>query len=151
MTDTTRSPATDDVPAVDPRAPRFGQAVTATLLLVGIALQAPAAVYAVAAVLVTAAATGWRVDLYGALWRSLRPVVGEPSTRDAAAPHRFAKLLGAVGTALATALLVAGLPVAGYAVAGAVALAAGLAATTGICLGCRLYRQVGVARRLGVV
>jgi hypothetical protein len=32
-----------------------------------------------------------------------------------------------------------------------VALAAGLAASTGICPGCRRYRQVGVARRLGVV
>lgn len=143
--------AASDHSLVDPRAPRFGQSITATLLAVGIALGAPVAVYLVAAILVTAGATGWRLDAYGALWRSLRPVVGRPAEREPASPHRFAKLLGAVGSALASALLLAGLTTAGFAVAALVAVAAGLAAVTGICIGCRLYRQVGVAQRLGVV
>lgn len=150
----TAPPSTEtetDVTLVDPRAPRFGQTITASLLLVGVAFQLPAAVYAVTVALVTAAASGWRLDLYATLWRSLLPAVGAPPEREPAAPHRFAKLLGAVGTSLASALLLAGVPFGGYAVAAAVAGAAGLAAATGICLGCRLYRQVGFARRLGVV
>lgn len=136
---------------VDPRAPRFGQSMTAGLLLAGLAFQVPTAIYAVTAILLAAVVSGWRLDLYGLAWRSLLPVVGAPDEREPAAPHRFAKLLGAAGTALASALLVVGLPAAGYAVAAVVAGAAGLAAATGICLGCRFYRQVGRVRRLGVV
>lgn len=136
---------------MDPRAPRFGQLLTASLLLLGVAFQLPAAVFAVAAVLATAAASGWRVDLYGAVWRGFRLAFGPPSATEPAAPHRFARVLGAIGTVVASGLLMAGTPTAGYAVAAVVAAAAGLAGTTGICLGCRLYRQVGVARRAGVV
>lgn len=138
-------------PLVDPRAPRFGQALTATALFAGIVLEEPLVVYAVAVVLFGAVATGWRFDLYAALWRQLRPLVGSSADREPAAPHRFAKLLGATGSALASVFLLAGVGVAGYAVAGGVAIAAGLAATTGVCLGCRLYRQVGTVRRLGLV
>lgn len=125
--------------------------MTASLLLVGFGLQFPGAVYAVAGILLAAVLSGWRLDLYGTVWRQLQPIVGAPDEREHAAPHRFAKLLGAAGTATASVLLLAGLPIAGYAVAAAVAAAAGLAATTGICLGCRFYRQVGAVRRLGVV
>lgn len=144
---------TTDAPSdrVDPRAPRFGQFLTASLLLLGVAFQLPAAVFAVAALLGTAVLSGWRVDGYGTAWRALRPVVGPPPETEPAAPHRFAKLLGAAGSVVASALLLGGVPVAGYAVAAVVAAAAGLAATTGVCLGCRLYRQVGFARRAGVV
>lgn len=152
MTTTTGTTRTDpEEPLVDPRAPRFGQAITTTLLLVGIAFGQPPAIYAVAIVLGAAVVSGWRLDLYAVLWRALGPVAGAPAEREPAAPHRFARLLGAVGTALASALLLAGFAVAGYAVAAAVAAAAGLAATTGLCLGCRLYREVGAARRLGVL
>jgi hypothetical protein len=54
-------------------------------------------------------------------------------------------------TAAASGLLFAGLPLAGYAVAGLVASLAGLAAATDVCIGCRMYRQVSLFRRLGVV
>ncbi len=137
---------------VDPRAPRFGQSLTALGLAAGIVFDAPVAIYAVTVVLVAAVASGWRLDLYAVLWRRVAvPVVGTPAEREPAAPHRFARVMGALGTALASTLLLAGLPLAGYAIAGAVAALAGLAATTGICLGCRMYRQVSFFRRLGVV
>jgi hypothetical protein len=85
--------AASDAPAlVDPRAPRFGQTLTAGLLTVAVLLQ-------------------WQL------------------------------LVGGVTAAAA----------AGYAVAGLVALLAGLAAALDICVGCRLYRQVGFVRRLGIV
>lgn len=147
--DSLASPGAD---LVDPRAPRFGQGLTATGLTLAIGLQAPILVYAVAAVLLAAVVSGWRVDLYGLLWRrALVRVVGRPDEREPAAPHRFAKLLGASFTAVASALLLAGIPLAGYAVAGAVALLAGVAAVLDVCVGCRMYRQVGFFRGLGVV
>lgn len=144
--------ASPDVTQVDPRAPRFGQTLTASFLLLGIALREPLLVVLVAVALNTALLSGWRVDPWGLLWKHLAlPVVGPPEEREPAAPHRFAKLLGAVGTAAATVLVVAGFPTAGYVIAGVVAAAAGLAAVTGICIGCRMYRQVSFFRRLDVL
>lgn len=136
---------------VDPRAPRFGQAITATLLVLGVVLGSPVFVYAVAVILATSALSGWRLDLYGFLWRTLAMRVVEPTEPEPAAPHRFAKLVGATGTVLASVFLLVGLDLAGYAVALAIAAAAALAATTGICLGCRMYRSVALFRRLDVV
>ena len=124
---------------VDPRAPRFGQALTATLLLAGILLAEPLLVVGVAVVLVTAVLTGYRVDLWATLWRrGARRVLSRPAEREPAAPHRFAKVLGAGMTGLASVLLLAGLPLAGYAVAAVVAALAGLAAVTDVCVGCRM-------------
>lgn len=137
---------------VDPRAPRFGQSITALGLLAGIALQAPVFVYAVAAVLVVAAASGWRLDLYSFLWRrAMVPLVGEPDEREPASPHRFAKLMGAAFTALASALLAVGLASAGFVVAGLVAALAAVAAVLDVCVGCRMYEQVSFFRRIGWV
>lgn len=133
---------------VDPRAPRFGQAITATLLAVGVVLSEPLLVYLVAGILVLAVVSQWRIDLYALLWRhGASRLVERPTDMEAAAPHRFAKLLGATGTTVAAGLLAAGAPVAGFAIAGIVAVLAGLAATTGLCLGCKMYRQVSFLRR----
>jgi hypothetical protein len=86
------------------------------------------------------------------------PVVGKPDEKEAAAPHRFAKLMGATFTGTAAVLLYAApavgveaLSLAGYAVAGMVAVLAAVAGVGGYCVGCRMYRQVGFFRRLGVV
>lgn len=145
---------------VDPRAPRFGQALTALGLGAGIVLQAPVLVYAVAIVLNAAVLSGWRMDLYGALWRAVgRRIGGPPLEREPAAPHRFAKVMGAGFTAIASLLLLAvtmgsagrTIALAGYAVAGVVALLAGVAAAFDICLGCKMYRRVSFFRDLGVV
>lgn len=137
---------------VDPRGVRFGQTLTATGLIAGIALGRPEPVYLVALVLVTAVASGWRLDGWAALYRSIvAPRLGPPTEREPAAPHRFAKVLGATGSALASLLLLGGFEVPAFVIAGAVAAAAGLAAATGLCLGCRLYRGVSFVRRLGLV
>lgn len=142
--------ATEDL--VDPRAPRFGQAITASVLIAAILLQAAVLVYAVASVLALAVVSRWRVDAYARLWRhGVRRWLPAPDTREPAAPHRFAKLLGATGTVVASLALALDLTVVGYGVALAVALLAGVAATTGLCVGCHLYRQVGFLRRHEVV
>lgn len=141
-----------DVTLIDPRAPRFGQTLTTLGLGGAIVLDFPPLLYATAVVLVAAVASGWRLDLYATLWRHVvLPIVGRPAEREPAAPHRFARVLGAIGATLASVLVLAGIPLAGYAVAGAVALLAGLAASTGICVGCKLYRQVALFRRLNIV
>lgn len=151
---------------VDPRAPRFGQTLTTFGLAVGLVLQEPVLIAAVAVVLNAALLSGWRVDLYAFLWRNVMiPIVGRPEEREPASPHRFARLMGAGFTALATALLaldiaLAPAPVAlglslpalaGYGLALMVTALAALAASTGICVGCRMYRQVAFFRRIGVV
>lgn len=142
----------DGEPLVDPRAPRFGQTITALGLGGAIALDLPLLLYATTAVLLVAVLSGWRIDLYAVLWRTVMiPILGRPREREPAAPHRFARVLGAIGSGLASGLVLAGVPLAGYVVAGAVALLAALAASTGICLGCRMYRQVAFFRRLNVV
>ncbi len=136
---------------VDPRAPRFGQAITASGLLVGVLLDIPVLIFAVAAVLFLSAASGWRIDLYGIVFKNLvKPRLG-PAEPESAVPHRFAKLIGVVGTVLASAFLVVGISLAGYAIAIVVAIAAGLAASTGYCIGCRMYSQVSLFRRLSLV
>lgn len=140
------------VDTVDPRAPRFGQALTTTFLGLAIVLQQPIFVYLTAAALTTAAVTRWRLDPWGILWKRVgMPVVGKPDDQETAAPHRFAKLLGVAGTGLATIAFLANLPLVGYVLAGAVMLAAGLGATTGLCLGCKLYGQVRFFQRLNLV
>lgn len=137
---------------VDPRAPRFGQGVTAILLGAGIILQEPVLVYVVALLLGSAVVSGWRLDVYALFWRyAASGFVGERGHRESASPHRFAKLMGAAFTAIGSVALLLGFPLLGYLFAGIVAALAALAALTGICVGCRMYRQVRFFQRLGVV
>lgn len=148
----TGAPADSTVTLVDPRAPRFGQSITATLLLVGVVFGELVLIYAVTAILGLAVLSRWRLDPYRLLWQTaIIPVVGRPDEPEPAAPHRFAKLLGAAGTTLATLALLTGFSTLGLAIATAVGLLASLAATTGICLGCRMYRQVSFLRSRGVL
>ncbi|MDY6764731.1 MAG: DUF4395 domain-containing protein [Halobacteria archaeon] len=147
-----RDGSTKQEKMVDPRAPRFGQSITTSLLLVGIVFNQPVLVFTVAAILVIAAVSGWKLDIYAFLWRNLMvPIVGNPGEKEHASPHRFAKLIGATLTTLASIALLLGLTTLGYALAAIVVVAAGLAATTGLCLGCKMYNQVSYFRRLGVV
>jgi hypothetical protein len=137
---------------VDPRAPRFGQAVTASGLLLGLVLQAPVFVFAIALVLNTAVWSRWRFHPYSVVWRRIiAPRVESGGEREPAAPHRFATLVGAVGTLLASSALLVGVPGVAYVLSGFIAGAAGLGAATGFCLGCRMYRSVSLFRRLTLV
>lgn len=146
------APAEAGVTLVDPRAPRFGQSVTALGLLAGIVLQAPVLVFAVAVVLNTAVLSRWRLHPYSLVWRHVAArFVDAPDDPEPAAPHRFATLVGAVGTALGSAALLLGFPLVGYVLAGGIAFAAGLGAATGFCLGCYFYQHVSLFRRLDVV
>jgi len=78
-------------------------------------------------------------------------LLGPPGTREPAAPHRFAKILGATGTTAATAFLIAGFTTVGFAIAAIVGLLAALAALTGLCVGCKMYRQVSFLHHHDIV
>ncbi len=137
---------------VDPRAPRFGQTVTAAGMAAFLATRNPAPLFAVAAVLAVSLLSGWRLDLYGFFWkRVMVPFVGAPDEREAASPHRFAKLMGATFTVAASALWLADLALAALLVAAMVGTLAAVAAALDLCVGCRMYRQVRFFRELGVV
>src|SRR5215216_284976 len=136
-------PAADpyaDTDVIDARAPRFLQAT------VGVGA-------------VTALVTGWWW-LYGLLalqlvvglvlgrrwclpcvayFELVQPRVGEGRVEDAR-PPRFANKIGATVLGLAFAAHLAGLPAAGTALGAVVAVLAVLAATTGLCVGCELYK-----------
>lgn len=141
---------------VDPRQPRFGQAITGTVLLLGFLLQLPVVLPVLAVVLAGASLLGPRWNLYAYLYRPVKALVGPPSELEEAAPPRFANTLGfifltsasiayyafeASGLAWGLGLLVSGLAL--------------LAAITGLCVGCEFYvlaRRVAtkgrVARRI---
>lgn len=144
---------------IDPRAPRLGQTVTMSVLVTGIILQEPLLILSIAIVLNVALLTGWRINLYGLFWRYIViPVLGKPDRPEPASPHRFAQLMGASMSGVAVVLLFGGgwtgivqLVFLGYAVAVVHAGAAGLGGLGGICIGCRMYKQVAFFRRWGVV
>jgi hypothetical protein len=146
-----RAPTADpyaDTDVVDARAPRF--------------LQATIGAGAVAALL-----TGWWW-LYGLLslqlvaglvlgrrwclpcvayFQFVQPRLGEGRVEDAR-PPRFANKIGATVLGLAFAAHLAGLDAAGTALGALVAVLALLAAATGLCVGCELYKLA--ARLRGV-
>jgi hypothetical protein len=141
---------------VDPRQPRFGQAITGTVLLVGFLLQLPVVLPVLAVVLAGASLLGPRWNLYAYLYRPVKGLLGPPHELEEAGPPRFANTLGflfltaatiayyafeADGVAWGLGLLVSGLAL--------------LAAVTGLCVGCEFYvlaRRVAtkgrVARRI---
>jgi hypothetical protein len=137
-----------DTDVVDARAPRFLQATVgagaALALLTGwwwlyglLALQ-----------LVAGLVLGRRWCLPCVAYFALvQPRVGEGRVEDAR-PPRFANKIGATVLGLAVAAHLAGLDGAGTALGAVVAVLALLAATTGLCVGCELYKLA--ARLRGV-
>lgn len=132
---------------IDPRGPRFGQALTATLALAAFVLEAPALLAVLALLLGAGSVLGPRFNLWARSYRLLvRPLLSPPATREHPAPPRFAMCLGFVFVSTALVLLgpfAAYVPAwAGWALALTVAGLALLAASTGICVGCELYVRV---------
>ncbi|MFA7323409.1 MAG: DUF4395 domain-containing protein [Candidatus Nanopelagicales bacterium] len=129
---------------VDVRGPRFAAAVTVVVLAVALLTigSATAAVLLAIQTIVFAlgAFVGLRAQPYGVLFRKVvQPRLAPATEFEAAAPPRFAALVGFIFTAVALLGLVAGVTAVAYvAVAGALA-AAFLNAAFGFCLGCEIY------------
>jgi hypothetical protein len=141
-----------DAPApkpIDPRGPRFNQAVLTVALLGAFLLDARIVVPVFAVVLLLGAAFGPRYGPFLRLYADvIRPRLAPPADLEDPRPPRFAAAVGFVFLTAATLAFAGGAATVGWALALIVAALAGLAAATGICVGCEIY--VLVARRRGV-
>jgi hypothetical protein len=135
--------------AIDPRAPRFNQAVLTVGLLGGFALDVPVVIPALAVMLFLGAAFGPEFGPALRFFKAfIRPRLGAPAHVEDPRPPRFAATIGVAFLAAASLALLIGAPGLAWSLALVVAVLAGLAATTGICVGCEIY--VLLARRSGV-
>lgn len=125
---------------IDPRGPRFNQAVLATALLLGFVVDWRPVVPIFALVLLAGAALGPRYGPFLALYaKVVRPRLAPPRELEDPRPPRFASTLGVVFLGAATVAFAAGAPGLGWALALVVAGLAALSAVTGICVGCEMY------------
>jgi hypothetical protein len=138
----TLAPAARPAPGrwIDPRAQRLGAGLSAATLLLAFVLGAWPLVPMVGAVMALAAVYGTRWFVFSRPW----PLVGKwlrlgPSELEHELPPRFAQALGTVFLAIASVLLAAGLTPLGWLAVGAVVALQTLLASTGFCLGCRLF------------
>ncbi|MBW3615111.1 MAG: DUF4395 domain-containing protein [Actinobacteria bacterium] len=133
---------------IDPRGPRFNQAVLTVGLVVGFLADVKAVVPAFAAVLFLGAAFGPRYGPFLRLYAEvIRPRLAPPAELEDPRPPRFAAAVGVAFLVAATVAFAAGASILGWVLALMVAALAGLAATTGICVGCEIYLLL--ARRRG--
>jgi hypothetical protein len=134
---------------IDPRGPRFNQGVLTAGLLLGFLLDWRAVAPIFAGVLFLGAAFGPR---YGPLLRLysevIKPRLPPPTELEDPRPPRFAAAVGVAFLLGATVAFIAGAASVGWVLVLIVAALAGLAASTGICVGCEVY--LFLARRRGV-
>lgn len=135
---------------IDPRGPRFNQAVLSVALVSGFVFDWEPVVPIFAVVLLLGAAFGPR---YGPFLRFyadvVKPRLAPPRELEDPRPPRFASAVGVVFLTSGTLAFVAGASTLGWALALVVAFLAGLSATTGVCVGCEMW--LFVARRRGLI
>ncbi len=142
-------PNRTDPKAIDPRGPRFNQAVLTVCLLGGFLLDWRPVVPLFAVVLALGAAFGSKYGPFLRLYAEvIKPRLGPPSELEDPRPPRFAAAVGVLFLTAGTVAFLAGASVLGWGLALVVAVLAGLSATTGICVGCEIY--LFVARRRGI-
>lgn len=133
---------------IDPRGPRFNQAVLAVALLAGFTADARWVPPLFAVVLFLGAAFGPRYGPFLRLYADVvRPRLRPPAELEDPRPPRFAAAVGVLFLGAATVAFAAGAVGVGWALALVVAALAGLAATTGICVGCEVYLWLVLGRR----
>ena len=131
-----------DVTEIDPAIPRFNQACVAVLTGGGFVLDWWPIVPAVAVVLAIGSAAGPRFALFTQIYtRFVGPFRSAFVEMEPAAAPRFAQMLGAVVLGCASVLFLLGLTTAGWVATLAVTALSALAATTRICVGCRIYER----------
>lgn len=135
-----------DVDVIDARAPRFNQAVVGVLSLVTVVTGLWGFVAALALQLIVGLRFGRKYCLACVFYfEVVQPRIGEGELEDAR-PPRFANVVGAIFLSVSTVAFAAGLTVAGTVLAAIVAALALLAAATGFCMGCEIYKLVARAR-----
>lgn len=129
-----------DTAVIDARAPRTNQAIVGTLSLLAILTGWWGLLAAVALQLAIGLAFGRRYCLPCLFYfEVIQPRLGEGPIEDSR-PPRFANLVGVAFLGAATVAYAAGFVVAGQVLGGVVAALALLAASTGLCVGCEMYR-----------
>jgi Domain of unknown function (DUF4395) len=129
-----------DTDVIDSRAPRFNQAVIGSLAVVAVLTGFWPLFVLLALQLAVGLTLGRRWCLPClAYFELVQPRFGEGPVEDSR-PPRFANLVGVVVLGGASVLLALGYDTAGWALGLLVAGLALLAATTGLCVGCELYR-----------
>jgi hypothetical protein len=136
-----------DLDVIDARAPRFNQAIIGSLALLSFLIGWWPLLAILALQLLVGLTFGRRYCLPCLFYfEVVQPIFGEGELEDAA-PPRFANWIGAGALSLASAAHALGLSAAGWALGLLVAALALLAATTGFCLGCQMYRLAARLRR----
>lgn len=138
-----------DVDVIDERAPRFNQAVVASMCWIAVVTGA----WWIAALMGLQLAVGL---LFGRRYclpcvfyfEVVQPLVGEGEIEDAR-PPRFANILGASFLGAASAAHVLGWSALGWTLIALVASLATLAVVTGFCMGCAFYRLGSRLRGIG--
>ena len=131
---------------IDSRGPRTNQAVIGTLALVAFLTNAEWLVAVLAAQLAIGLTLGRRYCLPCVLYfEVIQPRFGEGPIEDSR-PPRFANMVGVAFLGGATVAFVAGAPGVGWVLTLIVAALALLAATTGFCMGCFVYRLIARSR-----
>ena len=136
----------DDTDVIDARAPRFNQVVVGTLSLVAVLTGAWWLLGLLAIQLAVGLTFGRRYCLpCVAYFELIQPRFGEGPVEDAR-PPRFANIVGATFLTSATVAYAAGITTLGTVLGGMVAALALLAAATGLCVGCEIYKIVAKFR-----
>ena len=144
-------PASRPTP-IDPRGPRFNQGVLTVALLVGFLLDVEPVAPVFAVVLFLGAAFGPRYGPFLRLYADVvRPRLGPPPHVEDPRPPRFAATVGTVFLSAATIAFLAGADALGWGLVLVVAALAGLAAVTGICVGCELWLVFARRRHVELV
>src|SRR5918995_5889760 len=129
-----------DIDVIDARAPRFNQAVVGIVSLVAVVTGLWPLYALYAAQLAIGLRFGRRYCLACvAYFELVQPRIGEGPIEDSR-PPRFANQVGLVVLSSATIAHLVGLPAIGTGLGILVAALALLAAATGLCVGCELYR-----------
>lgn len=129
-----------DTDVIDSRAPRTNQAVVGTLSLVAFLTGFWPILGLLAAQLAIGLRFGRRYCLPCLFYFGvIQPVIGEGPTEDSR-PPRFANIVGVVFLGSATLAHLLGFAAIGWALALIVAALALLAAITGVCVGCEMYK-----------
>jgi hypothetical protein len=129
-----------DTDVIDERAPRFNQAIVGAVALLGAVLGWPLAWAIMSAQLFVGLTLGRRFCLTClAYFGLIQPLVGEGPLEDSR-PPRLANAIGAAFLGSAAAAWWLGAETVGAVLGALVAALALLAASTGLCAGCEMYR-----------
>lgn len=135
-----------DTDVIDSRAPRINQIVVGLVTLIAIVTGWWPLVGLMALQLIVGLTFGREWCLACVLYfEVIQPRFGEGPIEDAR-PPRFANIIGAIFLTSSTLAFATGATTVGFVLAGMVAALAFLAASTGFCVGCEIYRVLAHVR-----